>query len=128
MLDFPILLPGDAPREDLALALDLTATTDLNAGGEAKAGPDLDAATADQGPDAAQDQGGGTADVMVTDGVTDGTTASGYKLFGEITSGAVVRTGGTYRLVSQVGHPMATQLLTGGQYTLRLRAKEGGDR
>ena len=114
--------PGDGQVTDLGLDMDLTAGADLDASGDSEAGPDLDSAVADLKPDLPGDLGGDSSDSTVLDGGTDSTASTTYKLFGEITSGAAVSTGGTYRLVSQVGHSMETHVLTGGKYTLRLRA------
>jgi len=129
--------PGDLSGQDLGLDMDLTAdgdldtgpagdaSPDLDSGSDAEAGPDLDAAVADLdlSPDAPGDLGSDAKqDTSTTDGMTDGTSTSGYKLFGEVVSGSVVSSGGNYKLISQVGHPVDTQQLTGGSYTLRLRA------
>ena len=112
--------PGDVSTPDLALDMDLTADPDL----DAQAGADMDAALADQGKDAPKDLGGDTLPdaTTTTDGSSDGTMASSHTLLGELVSGATISTGGSYRLLSQVGHPMDTRVLSGGQYTLRLRA------
>ena len=125
--------PVDVALQDLGLDLDLTtggdmdAGKDLDSGKDLGAGADMDAAVADldlnPSPDAPGDLGSDSKqDATITDGITDGTTTTGYKLFGELTAGAGLSTGGKYKLFSQVGHPVDTQVLTGNKYTLRLRA------
>lgn len=117
-------LPGkDAPADnsgDTGLLNDLTA--DGDSGGKDMTKDTDKGATdlADLGGDVGSDKG---TDMPATDGVSaDGSSASGYKLSGEITSAAGVCSGGGYTLVSQIGHPMDTQTVTGGGYTLRLLA------
>lgn len=86
-------LPGDAPPHEQGLDLDLTAGPDLDPGSDAN-----------------------------NDGSSDGAAPAKVALFGELTGGAGVSTGGSFRLISQVGHPMDTTVLKGGPYTLRLMA------
>lgn len=90
-------------------------------GKEAGKKPDLagDASGKDMADKGLADKGGD----VISDGIsTDGSGPSGYKLEGEITAASGVCSGGGYTLVSQVGHIVDTQTVTGGGYTLRLQA------
>ena len=115
---------GDVSPPDQALDMDLTAGPQLDANKDSQVGVDLDTTLADQGTDSPGDMGVDAKPdtIITTDGITDGATAGSYTLLGELVSGASVSTGGSYRLLSQVGHSMDASVLTGGQYTLRLRA------
>lgn len=117
-----------AGEAGLDLNLDIGETDlsgkDAPADRDKEAGQKLDLAADTGGKDLADkglvDKG---ADVIPSDGISpDGSTPSGYKLEGELTAGAGTCMGGGYVLVSQFGHIMDTRPVTGGGYTLRLRA------
>jgi len=123
--------PGDLAGQDRGQDMDLAAggdldtgpssdSGDLDASGDAEAGSDMDATVADldMSPDAPGDMG---SDIL-KDGMADGAAPSGYTLLSEVVSGSAESTGVGFRLVSQVGHPVEPQTLSGGDFTLRLRA------